>query len=215
MEQQIILQRIREILSDISRLSGSLQLMEATAGTGRLTKNHEDLSIDAALLGERIACRLRHLVYTSAEIKKTDYLNAAADALDIRISEQNGILEIALPCLIPKKKRRQSTEYLFDALYFALDRYVSLHGPPKYRQCVVCVLHIYARDTPGRMIRDYDNLELKAILDIVTAFAVTDDTGLLCDAYNATEFGDTDCTRILVMDKNGFAEWISKREKLS
>ena len=40
-----------------------------------------------------------------------------------------------------------------------------------------------------------------------------DDTGLLCDAYNTTEIGENDCTRITVMDKNRFSEWLKEREK--
>ena len=39
-----------------------------------------------------------------------------------------------------------------------------------------------------------------------------DDTGLLCDAYNTTEIGDGDCTRVSVMDKERFQGWLSDRE---
>ena len=35
--------------------------------------NYETLSIDAALRAERIACRLRHLIYSSTTIRKGDY----------------------------------------------------------------------------------------------------------------------------------------------
>ena len=40
-----------------------------------------------------------------------------------------------------------------------------------------------------------------------------DDTGILVDAYNTTEVGECDCTRIFVMDKNMFSEWLKEREK--
>ena len=39
-----------------------------------------------------------------------------------------------------------------------------------------------------------------------------EDTGLLCDAYNTTEIGDCDCTRVSVMDKERFQGWLSDRE---
>ena len=42
---------------------------------------------------------------------------------------------------------------------------------------------------------------------------MVDDTGLLCDAYNTTEFGEKDCTRIFVIPKNRFPAWLAKREK--
>lgn len=62
-------------------------------------------------------------------------------------------------------------------------------------------------------IRDYDNLELKQILDVIAAFLMEDDSGLLIDAYNTTETGKTDCTEISVMEKRRFSDWIKEHEK--
>ena len=62
-------------------------------------------------------------------------------------------------------------------------------------------------------IRDYDNLELKQILDVIAAFLMEDDSGLLIDAYNTTETGKTDCTEISVMEKERFSDWIKEHEK--
>lgn len=49
-------------------------------------------------------------------------------------------------------------------------------------------------------IRDYDNLEEKQLLDVLSTFVMADDTGLLCDAYNTAALGEKDCTRISVME---------------
>ena len=65
---------------------------------------------------------------------------------------------------------------------------------------------------PKRRIRDYDNLELKQFLDVAASFILTDDTGLLCDAYNTTELGDEDCTRIFIMDSKRFPDGLDARE---
>ena len=78
---------------------------------------------------------------------------------------------------------------------------------------MVCFSHIYSRDLPDRRVRDYDNLELKQLLDIVASFLMTDDSGLLCDAYNTTEIGENDATRISVMDSGQFSIWLQAREK--
>lgn len=61
-------------------------------------------------------------------------------------------------------------------------------------------------------MRDYDNLELKQFLDVAASFILTDDSGLLCDAYNTTELGETDCTRISIMDSAYFPEWLAERQ---
>lgn len=42
---------------------------------------------------------------------------------------------------------------------------------------------------------------------------MTDDSGLLCDAYNTTEIGENDATRISVMDSGQFSIWLQAREK--
>ena len=68
-------------------------------------------------------------------------------------------------------------------------------------------------ELPARRVHDYDNMELKQILDVLASYIMVDDTGLLCDAYNTTEFGEKDCTRIFVIPKNRFPAWLAKREK--
>ena len=73
---------------------------------------------------------------------------------------------------------------------------VSLHGMPSTR------------------IRDYDNLELKQLLDVVSSFVMLDDSGLLCDAYNTTEWGTTDCTRMTIMPKERFPKWLEERKNV-
>ena len=66
------------------------------------------------------------------------------------------------------------------------------------------ILHFY--------IRDYDNLEEKQLLDVLSTFVMADDTGLLCDAYNTAALGEKDCTRISVMEKKRFPAWLAEHE---
>jgi len=211
MERQIITKRIGEIMGDISRLSNALYALDTT-DIQRYPGNYELLSMDAALRGEKIACRLRHLLYAGTGIHKKDYLLSAGAVHGIEIKYENGIMEITLPCLLPKRKRRQSSEFLLDPLYFALDRYADNNPTPGFRHCVVCFSHIYNRELPERRVRDYDNLELKQILDVVSVYIMAGDSGLLCDAYNTTELGDADCTVVSVMDKDSFPGWLAARQ---
>ncbi len=211
MDRQIINKRIEGIASDIEKLLRTLRAMENT-DISQYPENYEMLSTDAALRGELITCRLRHLIYVSTNVKKTDYLASAGVVQGIEIQCEDGILEITLPCLLPKRKQRKSTEFLIDPLYFTLSSYADNHSLPHFEECVVCFSHVYDRELSSRRIRDYDNLELKQILDVVSTFVMVDDTGLLCDAYNTTELGESDCTRITVMEKERFTEWLNKRK---
>lgn len=212
MNRTVLSRRISRIQSDIEKLSNTLLAMDNT-DIEKYPDNYEMLSTDAALRSELITCRMRHLIYNSTALKKSEYLAAAGIVQGIGIDCQDGLLEITLPCLLPKRKQRQSTEFLIDPVYFTLSQYADSHTLPKFEHCVVCFSHIYSEDLPLRRVRDYDNLELKQLLDVISTFVMDDDTGLLCDAYNTTEIGENDCTRITVMDTNRFPEWLKKREK--
>ena len=83
---------------------------------------------------------------------------------------------------------------------------------PRLRHCVVCFSLVYNRDLPERRVRDYDNLELKQFLDVAASFLLTDDGGMLCDAYHTTELGETDCTRISIMDSKQFPVWLERKQ---
>ena len=187
MDRTSISRRIGSIKGDIEKLSNTLCAIEKT-DIENYPENYAMLTTDAALRSELIACR-------------------------IRIKAQENMLEITLPCLLPKRKQRQSTEFLIDPLYFTLSQYSDNNGLPKFRQCVVCFSHIYSEKFHNRRVRDYDNLELKQLLDVLSTFIMVDDTGLLVDAYNTTEIGEADCTRISVMAKEDFPKWLNEREK--
>lgn len=211
MNRVIISQRITSILSEISRLTNALYAMNMT-DIQRYPENYETLSTDAALRAEQIACRLRHLIYATTNVKKPEYLTSACNLMAIQVECTDGIVEITLPSLLPKRKQHQYSEFLLDPLQNALTQYAQSHSLPRFHHCVVCFSHIYCRDLPDRRIRDYDNLELKQLLDVISSFFMMDDGGLLCDAYNTTELGSADATRITIMDSTRFPDWIKTRE---
>lgn len=210
MDRRILSQRISSILDDIHRLNNALYAMNTT-DIQRYPDNYEVLSIDAALRAEQITCRLRHLIYATTRIRKSEYLVSAASMQGIDIQLRDGIMEITLPSLLPKRKRRQSAEFLLDTFNAALDQYSKGNPLPRFQHCVVCFSLVYCKDLPDRRVKDYDNLELKQFLDMAASYLLVDDSGLLCDAYQTTELGKTDCTRIFIMDSGRFPEWLEAR----
>lgn len=130
----------------------------------------------------------------------------------VEIQSKDGIIEIKLPCLLPKRKQRQSTEFLLEPFTAALSQFAKSHPMPRLRHCVVCFSHVYQKDLSLQRVRDYDNLELKQFLDVAASFILVDDCGLLCDAYNTTELGTEDCTRIFIMDSALFPDWLDDRQ---
>ena len=195
MDRTSISRRIGSIKGDIEKLSNTLCAIEKT-DIENYPENYAMLTTDAALRSELIACRMRHLLYGSTTTRKETYLASAGVVQGIRIQAQENMLEITLPCLLPKRKQRQSTEFLIDPLYFTLSQYSDNNELPKFRQCVVCFSHIYSEKFHNRRVRDYDNLELKQLLDVLSAFIMVDDTGLLVDA------GVLGVVELKLIDKN-------------
>ena len=211
MDRATLSKRITSILSDLTRLTNALYALNTT-DIQRYPENYEVLSTDAALRAERIACRLRHMLYASTTVKKEEYLTSAAVMQGVEIQSEDGIIEIKLPCLLPKRKQRQSTEFLLEPFTAALSQFAKSHPLPHLRHCVVCFSHVYQKNLSPQRVRDYDNLELKQFLDVAASFILTDDSGLLCDAYNTTELGSEDCTRIFIMDSALFPGWLDARQ---
>jgi len=73
-------------------------------------------------------------------------------------------------------------EFLNVPIYCALDQYVGVNP--------VCFSHIYSHGLS----------------------VIRNDSGLLCDTYNTVELGETDCTRVSVMDKDHFPQWLESGE---
>lgn len=211
MDRKTLNKRIVGIQNEVEKLIRTLRALENT-DLSQYPENYEMLSTDAALRSELITCRLRHLIYNSTNVKKAEYLTSSGIVQGIEIKFENGILEITLPCLLPKRKERKSTEFLIDPLYFTLSSYTRTHKLPRFDHCVVCFSHVYDNTIFERCMRDYDNLELKQILDVISAFVMKDDNGILCDAYNTTEVGETNCTRITIMDKERFPRWLEEQK---
>ena len=210
MERKIISKRIGSILDDLSRLNNALYAMDTT-DIQRYPDNYEVLSMDAALRAESVACRLRHLIYASTGIRKAEYLTSAQSAHGIEIAYEEGVLSVSLPSLLPKRRQRQNTEFLLDPLYFAMEQYARENTLPHYRDCVVCFTQVYDQSLPTRRVRDYDNLEMKEVLDIIALYCMTDDTGALCDQFQTTRFADSSCTIISVMQKEKFSAWLDMK----
>ena len=187
MNRALLSKRISSLLAEVSRLSNALCAMN-TMDLQRYPENYELLSTDAALRAEQIACRMRHLVYGFTTVQKHEYLTSAANVLGI------------------------SAEYLTDPLGQALGQFVKDHPLSHFESCIICFCHIYAVSGGRGRIRDYDNLEMKQILDVVCAYLMMDDNGLLCNVYNTTELGEEDVTKLFVMDQDMFPGWLEEHQ---
>ena len=211
MNKAILSKRITSILSDITRLTNTLYALQMT-DIQSSSENYSALSSDAAHRGELIACRLRHLYYAANLVDRTEYLTSAAEEMGIGVQMRDGIIEITIPGLMPHRKRWQNTEFLMEPLSAVLSRFVSECGIPRMGHCTGCFVLRYDKELPDRRVCDYDNFELKRVLDAAAAYFLPDDSGLHYDAYYTTELGEGDCTMLYLMGSDRFPEWLAERQ---
>lgn len=212
MEPKQLENRIERIMEDISRLAGSICVMKAL-DVRQYPENYEELSTQAALSAEKIACKLRSLIYATTRIPRYEYLVQAGEAHGINVAENDGVVQITLPCLLPKKRSRVSSLFLNDPLYATLEKYVVGKPRPCLKEAVVCFCHVYAWEQSLRLIPDNDNLQQKQVLDLISLFFLADDNGLVCSTHAMAERGEHTHTRVYVMTKEKFPEWITEYEK--
>ena len=212
MNREILIQRVQSIAKDIRILNKAVENMDVT-NIPLVLENYKDFSAEAAQRAEWVAVRLRHLVYVLPFNPKRDYLPQAADIMGIKIEQREGMYELTLPGLMPKRRSTRGIEYLIDPLMAALERFAREHGVVRFPHYTVCFVMVYDRPLPERRIRDYDNLELKAVLDAAACFLMESDSGLLCDAYHSTELGETDCTQMFIMDSRCYPQWYAERQE--
>ena len=163
----------------------------------------------AALLSEKSTAHLRNMFFSVSNEPPIYYYPKAAEVQGIRVWASDNYLRVLLPALLPDKKKRDGCKFLLLPLQAALVQSGSL---PHFSDCVICVEHIYDRNLPIKAVRDYDNLELKAVIDVIATFCLTDDTGALCDSFQTTRFGYSSSPVITVMPKNCFSTWLNAPE---
>lgn len=203
--------RLQRIEDELPKISNAVFAMRIT-DTERYPLNYEEVSMDAAVRAERIACSLRGLIYAANIVPKAVLMDKTVQVHGISITHEDGMVAVTLPGLMPKRKKREHSTFLSDPLYHALEAYVRDHEVPRFHECVVCFSHVFDQALSTCRIRDYDNMECKAVLDTIAAFLMIDDTGLLCDTYHTTQFGPSDCTIVTLMDSDRFPGWLTKQE---
>lgn len=111
MNREILTKRLTSISGDIRRLGETVNIVTET-DIARFPEVYEVRSVEAARRAEWVALRLRHLVYATTNVWKwDDYLPRAADTMGISIEQREGIYELTLPGLMPKRKSWKGMEY--------------------------------------------------------------------------------------------------------
>lgn len=214
MEEKEFYRRVRSIQDEVLRLNNAAMAL-GVYNLRKFPENFLEFSMDTAVRAERVACKLRHLIGAYGTVPPQVLMESLSQAQQIDIEQSNGMIILTIPRLLPKWKKHRSGEWLSQPLFHALETYCKQNAYPKFQKCAVCFIHSYDRALSLERIRDYDNLEVKHVLDIISAFFMADDAGYLCDIYHTTDYTDKDCTGIYIMPQDALPGFLEERKTIS
>lgn len=209
MNTRILNNKIAQVRTETARLENEICALFQTDIT-LYPENFSSAAVEAALHSEKITCDLRMIAGLVPTEKP--YLTSAAEVLDISIKIEGEALKIVLPCLLPRRKAHAAADFLVLPVYAVLQKYAMSHTLPHYDRYTLCLRHIYDVELGAKYVRDYDNIEIKPVLDAVALYFMPDDSGLCCDLYHTTGVGPRNCTELYLMDSNLFPVWLTRQK---
>lgn len=127
----------------------------------------------------------------------------------ISITEEDGVLTLTMPALparIEKSRYKQEKAFLKSVLIPALDRYKKEKKTQVFffGRRTIWFEHI----TADMLAHDVDNLEHKAVIDVISPYFMFDDRNM--NIYVSSKEGDKDKTIIRIFDEDRLPELLAK-----
>lgn len=165
-------------------------------------------------LSEKICLAIRKIPHyidcdSNDGYEKIEQINEQiANAWDIKICyTKQGWLQIILPIMLPKIKQHNA-QIIRLPLQIALRKFFENKGVDKKIPSVICYCHVYSKDVPPSRYIDHDNIETKAITDIITDFILYDDGPQFLNHYHCSAIGKYSHTEIFIVPQNKFIQWL-------
>lgn len=170
-------------------------------------QNFEVLTDRLEMLSEKYACNVREFSVKTFSANRYEVMDKSAEMQGIEIQRDGNAVIVDLPQLLTRKKGKQHS-FLCDSLRYKFEEISENENIKVRKKAIICIIHIYDEERKNVRCYDYDNLESKKILDVVSLFTLTDDAPQYCDIYQTVRFGDANKTRIIVMPSDEFSDRI-------
>ena len=106
----------------------------------------------------------------------------------------DGSVMIRLPLWL--SKRSHDSTFVCEPL----DTLLACHASvlPRFRECTIEFLHCYSASHHPADVRDHDNLETRAVLNVIERYLLTSDSGIYCSNIQTSCWGVKDQTVIQI-----------------
>ena len=109
-------------------------------------------------------------------------------------AREDGSVVIRLPLRL--SKRSHDSAFVCEPLDTLLARHAS--ALPRFRACTIEFRHCYAASHQPADVRDHDNLETRAVLNVIERYLLTSDSGIYCSNVQTSCWRDRDQTVICI-----------------
>ncbi|MFR3787364.1 MAG: DUF6100 family protein [Agathobaculum desmolans] len=106
----------------------------------------------------------------------------------------DGTVVIRLPLRL--SKRSHDSAFVCEPLDTLLARHAS--ALPRFRECTIEFCHCYAASHQPADVRDHDNPETRAVLNVIERYLLTSDSSIYCSNVQTSCWGDRDQTVICI-----------------
>lgn len=131
-------------------------------------------------------------------------------AADMCFNEDNGVLHITMPSLLPKRAiNSQDLSYIRQTWYNAFYEQFQKGKFKVYEDAVaICIFQYYDELTA---MRDDDNTESKVLVDLIATFSLIDDNPNWCSKFFHSFKSDYNHTEIFVVPKSQFISFLQSQ----
>ena len=201
MSKDELITLLNEIISHNESVSEKLKAaVKASAETDfdTFSKNLMNASIES----EIICNNMRKLLIMYSIVPKDVIMHQLGVMQGVDVINDADKIIITLPALPLKKRTYTNCNFITAPLFRCLEEYTRNYTVKKYRKCLITIRHIYPETISPRHIGDYDNIEIKKVLDVITLFFLIDDNMSLCDVLHTSGVGTDYRTEITLSPKS-------------
>ena len=181
-------------------------------------KNHEEgkgnrdhMIASAAREGEALVVGLRKMLIHYTFDDESTPLERISTTAGFKVYQEGEEIVMELPALPLRKGPTRNFKYIVDPLLFGLEQFVRETGYTPMEYGIVKIIHVRPEETPIRKLHDYDNMEVKKVLDAVSLHLLVDDNMRRCQVCHMSAFGEEAWTQIRVSPSDGGDKTLLKR----
>ncbi len=194
-----IKKKLHSYIRRAEHITKGLEFAYEKAGHKSSTLNTELLQASIEL--EMLCRNVRRLLLQTSIISPEILTAQLCNIHDYSVEERDNKIFITLPVLPLKKPDHSNCSFISDPLLWCLKEYHKNHPSHIFESARITVCHCYPKDTPSRMVRDYDNIEVKKIIDVLALFFLHDDNMGCCEVLHTSRFHDYSKTEIIISDR--------------